>query len=62
MYWHSKYVEQKIKQVTSVGLSLFDYQDDARSNKHNIQFIDLVNMTTSNKKLQVIDAWIIAAM
>ena len=28
--------EQKIKQVTSVGLSLFDYQDDARSNKHKI--------------------------
>ena len=24
-----------IKQVTSVGLSLFNYQDDARSNKHN---------------------------
>ena len=62
MYWHSKYVEQKIKQVTSVGLSLFDYQDDAWPNKHKIQFIDLVNMTTSNKKLQVIDAWIIAAM
>jgi hypothetical protein len=25
MYWHSKHVEQKIKQVTSVGLSLFNY-------------------------------------
>jgi len=25
---------KKIKQVTSVGLSLFNYQDDARSNKH----------------------------
>jgi hypothetical protein len=22
--------------VTSVGLSLFNYQDDARSNKHNV--------------------------
>jgi hypothetical protein len=26
-----------IKQVTSVGLALFNYQDDARSNKHAIQ-------------------------
>ena len=25
-----------IKQVTSVGLSLYNYQDDARSNKHKI--------------------------
>ena len=25
-----------MKQVTSVGLSLFNYQDDARSNKHKI--------------------------
>ena len=36
MYYHSKHVEQKIKQVTSVGLSLFNYQEDARSNKHKI--------------------------
>ena len=35
-YQHSKHVEQKIMQVTSVGLSLFNYQDDARSNKHKI--------------------------
>ena len=28
-------MRQTIKQVTSVGLSLFNYQDDARSNKHN---------------------------
>jgi len=26
------------KQVTPIGLSLFNYQDDARSNKHKIQF------------------------
>jgi len=31
-----KHIEQKIKRVTSVGLSLFNYQDDARSNKHKI--------------------------
>jgi len=36
MYEHSKHGEQKIKQVTSVGLSLFIYQGDARSNKHKI--------------------------
>ena len=29
----------KIKQVTSVGLSLFNYQDDALSNKHKIHNI-----------------------
>ena len=29
----------KIKQLTSVGLSLFNYQDDARSNKHKIHLI-----------------------
>jgi len=34
---HSKHVEQqKIKQVTSVGLSLFNYEDDARSSKHEM--------------------------
>ena len=33
---HFSNVEQKIKQVTSVGLSLFKRQDDARSNKHKI--------------------------
>ena len=38
---HSKHVEQKIKQVTSVGLSLFSYQDDTRSNKHkNLHLIN----------------------
>jgi len=36
MYKHSKHVEQKIKQMTSVGLYLFNYQDDARSNKLKI--------------------------
>jgi len=30
------HVEQKINQVTSVGLFLFNYQDDARSNKHKV--------------------------
>ena len=28
---------KKIKQVTSFGLSLFNYQNDARSNKYNMQ-------------------------
>ena len=37
MYYHSKHVEQKTKQVTSVGLYLFNYQDDARSNKQKIK-------------------------
>ena len=31
-----EHVQQKIKQETSVGLSLFNYQDDARLFKHNI--------------------------
>ena len=47
MYYHSKHVEQKIKRVTSVGLSLFNYQDDARSNEHKIAllcyFISVLN-------------------
>ena len=30
-------LSKKIKQVTSVGLSLFNYQDDARSDKHKIR-------------------------
>ena len=30
----------KVKQVTSVGLSLFNYQGDARSNKHKIHMED----------------------
>ena len=32
-------LSKKIKQVTSVGLSLFNYQDDARSNKHKIKIL-----------------------
>ena len=32
-----------IKQVTSVGLSLFNYQDDARSNKHKETFYSVKN-------------------
>jgi hypothetical protein len=44
MHQHSKHVEQqKIKQVTSVGLSLFNYQDDSRSNKHNKKEFDIIN-------------------
>ena len=30
-------LRKKIKQVTSVGLSLFNYQDDAGSNKHKME-------------------------
>ena len=33
-----------IKQVTSVGLSLFNYQDDARSNKHNDSLLFAVEL------------------
>jgi len=39
--------EQKIKQVTSVGLSLFNYQDDARSNKHKIHVHFIQSCVTS---------------
>ena len=34
-------LSKKIKQVTSVGLFLFNYQDDARSNKHKINKIHI---------------------
>ena len=33
--------QQKLKQVTSVGLSLFNYQDDARSDKRKDSRIQL---------------------
>ena len=35
-YWALN--KEIIKQVTSSGLSLLNYQDDARSNKHKIQY------------------------
>jgi len=34
---------KKIKQVTSVGVYLFNYQDDARSNKHKLKVCNLNN-------------------
>ena len=41
-----------IKQVTSVGLSLFNYQDDARSNKHNkASDIKLVYLYSTTKMM-----------
>jgi len=36
-----------IKQVHQVGLSLFTYQDDARSNKHKISYIFLAPLKHS---------------
>ena len=38
---------QKIKQVTSVGLSLFNYQEDAQSNKHKLHYRLLYNLFLS---------------
>jgi len=39
-----------IKQVTSVGLSLLNYQDDARSNKHKIHLYMFIARNIYNIK------------
>ena len=54
MYKHSKHVEQKIKQVTSVGLSLFNYRYEL-FNQNEIS-------TASNLKVDIRQQWSLCAL